>query len=61
MIWEYYLNAEPYGITEPVISEGNVYIGNRNSIDVLDLRTGKLLQRIKVDSEYEFYVSKSGL
>jgi len=61
VVWEYYLNAEPYGVTEPVISKRAVYIGNRDSVDVLDLKTGKLLQRVKVHSEYQFYVSKSGL
>jgi len=59
--WEYYLNAEVYGLTEPVVSGTTVYIGNRDSIDVIDLETGGLLQKIKVNSVYEFYISKSGL
>lgn len=61
LIWKYYLNAEFHGLTEPVVSGMAVYVGNRDAIDILDLETGKLLQQIEVNSEYEFYISNSGL
>ena len=49
------------GVTEPVIIAGAVYIGNRDSIDVLDLETGMLLWQVEVDSSYSFLVSRTGL
>ena len=62
-IWEYALKCEDgsHGVTAPVVIAGVVYIGNRDSIDVLDLETGMLLWQVEVDSSYSFLVSRSGL
>lgn len=61
LVWEHYLGEEGYGVTEPVIVNNSVYIGNRDVLEVLDLETGRVLQRVEVDSTYQFRVSKSGL
>jgi outer membrane protein assembly factor BamB len=62
-IWEYDLKYGDgsHGVTAPVVIAGAVYIGNRDSIDALDLETGKLLWQVEVDSSYSFLVSRSGL
>jgi outer membrane protein assembly factor BamB len=62
-IWEYALKYRygSHGVTEPVIIAGAVYIGNRDSIDVLDLETGTLLWQVEVDSSIIYLVSRTGL
>jgi len=62
-IWEYALKYGDgsQGVTAPVVIAGAVYIGDRDSIDVLDLETGMLLWQVEVDSSYSFLVSRSGL
>lgn len=50
MIWSYPL----YDFAEPVVRDGVAYIGNRYTIDALDLRTGDVLWQVNIDSEYEY-------
>lgn len=54
MIWKYPLQSGS-GYTLPLIAEDVVYVGNKDSIDALDMKTGELLWQVEVDSEYEYY------
>lgn len=50
MVWSYFV----YDYTEPIVLDNTVYVGNRYSIDALDLRTGHVLWQVDVDSRYEY-------
>lgn len=51
-VWEYQLK----GIGYRVVSEDIVYLANGDSIDALDLKTGRLLWQVLVDSEIKIWV-----
>lgn len=60
-LWKYELVSGGRGLSDSLVNEGVVYVGNQRTIDALDLQTGALLWQVEVDSAYEFYVDRAGL
>lgn len=55
LIWKYQLKGSPDGgYTFPLMLEDAIYVGNVNTIDVLDRKSGRLLWQVPVNSEYQY-------
>ena len=58
-VWKYSLEPADTSPVEPLVSGNIVYIATKNSIDALNLVTGKVLWSVPLDSSYEYYADSA--